>query len=306
MVPWKRRSTFHAVWPWRHRMTRRPRPPSSRPRTAACRPRRMPRPAVTAALRAARRRPPRVLELGVLGALAAGGLGVGGQVELGAVLPEPLQGVEDPLLAVLDVDDDVDVVEQDPAGVAVALAAHRLGAELLVQPLLDLVDDRLDLAVVGRGGQQEGVRDRQHVADVVRDDVVRELVGGRLRGGGDELDRAVSGGHYKAFGRRSGPRGATQGSHGPPTAPHVDQPRTAREAAPGPDRCHAGPVSVGPGARTARSPSTADAPTLVVLAEDDRHVRVRGVLALLHRARRQAQRLGDLHRVRLLRRRRRM
>ena len=139
----------------------------------------------------------------MLRGLAAGGLGVVGQLQLGAVLPQPLQGVEDALLAVLDVDDDVDVVEQDPAGLAVALAAHRLGAELLLQPLLDLVDDRLDLAVVGRGGQQEGVRDRQHVADVVGDDVVRELVGGRLCGGVDELDGAVSGGHYTAFGRRS-------------------------------------------------------------------------------------------------------
>ncbi|GAA3064376.1 hypothetical protein GCM10020000_54980 [Streptomyces olivoverticillatus] len=49
----------------------------------------------------------------------------------------------------LHVHDDVDVVQQHPAGVAVALAAHGLGAELLEQPLLDLVDDRLDLAVVG-------------------------------------------------------------------------------------------------------------------------------------------------------------
>src|SRR5687767_5245770 len=97
-------------------------------------------------------------------------------------------------------DDDVDVVQQDPAGLAVALAAHRLGAELLVQPLLDLVNDRLDLAVVGRGGEQEGVRDGQHVADVVRDDVVRELVGGRLRGHIDQLDGAIGGSHPHPFG----------------------------------------------------------------------------------------------------------
>ena len=45
-----------------------------------------------------------------------------------AVLPEPLEGVEHALLGVLDVDDDVAVVEQHPAPVALALAAHRLGA----------------------------------------------------------------------------------------------------------------------------------------------------------------------------------
>lgn len=99
----------------------------------------------------------------------------------------------------LDVDHDVDVVEEDPAGVAVTLTAHRLDPELLLKPLLDLVDDRLDLAVVGGRGQQEGVCDRQHVADVVRNDVVREPVGGRLSGGVDELDGAVRGGHKQAF-----------------------------------------------------------------------------------------------------------
>src|SRR5687767_11519190 len=142
-------------------------------------------------------------------------------------------------------DDDVDVVQQDPAGLAVALAAHRLGAELLVQPLLDLVDDRLDLAVVGRGGEQEGVRDGQHIADVVCDDVVRELVGGRLSGGGDELERAVSGGHYKAFRRRSGtltgyPKGLTPRRHRPTC--YRSGPGAAEPAAPGPDRRSRGVV----------------------------------------------------------------
>ena len=62
------------------------------------------------------RRRPAGLPLGVLLGLAAGRLGVLGQLELGAVLPQPLQRVEDALLAVLDVHDDVDVVEQHPAG----------------------------------------------------------------------------------------------------------------------------------------------------------------------------------------------
>ena len=52
-----------------------------------------------------------------------------GQLDRRAVPPDPLEGVVDALLGVLDVHDDVDVVEQDPAALAVALAADRLGAQ---------------------------------------------------------------------------------------------------------------------------------------------------------------------------------
>src|SRR5213076_891581 len=45
------------------------------------------------------------------------------------------------------------------------------------------------------GGEQERVCDGQHIADVIRDDVVRELVCRRLRGGLDQIDGAVRGGH---------------------------------------------------------------------------------------------------------------
>ena len=50
------------------------------------------------------------------------------EVDLGAVLPEPLELVELALLVVLDVHDDVAEVDEDPAAVALALAADRLGA----------------------------------------------------------------------------------------------------------------------------------------------------------------------------------
>ena len=113
------------------------------------------------------------------------GLGGVGEGDERAVLPEPLEGVEDPLLGVLDVHDDVAVVEQHPAAVALALAADRL-VPLQAQRLLDRVDDGLDLALVVAGGDDEDVGDGQPVADVDQDDVGGELVGGGLRGGGGE------------------------------------------------------------------------------------------------------------------------
>src|SRR3712207_2526027 len=44
------------------------------------------------------------------------------QLDRGAVAPGPLEGVEGPLLLVLDVDDDLGVVDEHPAAVTLALA----------------------------------------------------------------------------------------------------------------------------------------------------------------------------------------
>src|SRR3954452_10080875 len=109
--PWKRRWAFHSVRPWRSRTTVLIR--SSRSRLGA---------------------------RGPLGRVCLGG-GVGERDER-AVPPEALERVEHPLLGVLDVHDDVTVVEQHPAAVALALAADRLAAGL-PGPLLDRRDGRL-------------------------------------------------------------------------------------------------------------------------------------------------------------------
>src|SRR4029453_9535854 len=92
-----------------------------------------------------------------------------------AVPPEPLEGVEGALLVVLDVDDDVEVVQQHPAALPLALAAYRLG----VQGAPLLLDRRRD---------QERVGDRQLLGDVERDHVLGLLVVGGLRGRGQQLD----------------------------------------------------------------------------------------------------------------------
>src|SRR6266540_4818941 len=65
----------------------------------------------------------------------------------GRVSPEPLQVVVLTLFLVEDVDHDVGEIEQDPAGLTLALAPHRPGA-LLTAGALDLVGDRADLAIV--------------------------------------------------------------------------------------------------------------------------------------------------------------
>src|SRR5207342_17178 len=112
------------------------------------------------------------------------------EVDLGAVLPEPLQLVELTLLVVLDVHDDVAEVEQHPAAVPLPLAADRLGADL-TQPVLHLVDDGADLAVAGRGDDDEGIGERQLLADVDTGDGGGELLVRRGSGGAGELEGTV-------------------------------------------------------------------------------------------------------------------
>ena len=94
----------------------------------------------------------------------------------------------------LHMDDDLAVVDQHPATVPLALAAHRLGADL-AKLVLDLVDDRLDLSFVACGGDQKGVGDRELFADVEGDEVAGQLVGRGARGGVHQLDGMFSGGH---------------------------------------------------------------------------------------------------------------
>jgi hypothetical protein len=82
---------------------------------------------------------------------------------------------------VLDVDYHVKVVEQHPPALALALTAHRLGPGL-AQLVLDVINDRLDLAIVGCRAEQERVGDDKLLAHVVGDDVGSELVGRGSRG----------------------------------------------------------------------------------------------------------------------------
>src|SRR5687768_8741346 len=68
-----------------------------------------------------------------------------GPVDARGVAPQSLEVVVLALLVGEHVHHDVDVVQEDPAPLGLALAADRLAAEL-AKRLLDLLDDRSDLA----------------------------------------------------------------------------------------------------------------------------------------------------------------
>ena len=94
----------------------------------------------------------------------------------------------------LNVHDDVEVVEQDPAAFPLTLTAHGPGPGL-AQPVLDLVHDRPHLAVVGGGTEQEHVGDDELLAHVVGDDVTGELVRRSLCGDPRKLDGPAGSSH---------------------------------------------------------------------------------------------------------------
>ena len=94
----------------------------------------------------------------------------------------------------LDVHDDVHEVEQDPATVALALAARRPGSGG-PHLLLDGVDDRAHLPFVRTGDDHEHIRDRKPVRHVDQQDVLRQLVRGGLGRHLCELDGFLCCGH---------------------------------------------------------------------------------------------------------------
>src|SRR6266436_6765073 len=102
--PWNRRSALYVVWPCRH---------------------------VTSVMTSLSSPPGQML--GATASSAAVKLAPTDRLrqrDQGAVLPQPLQRVVDPLLGVLDVDHDVDVVEQYPARFPLSFAAGGPGPGL--------------------------------------------------------------------------------------------------------------------------------------------------------------------------------
>ena len=93
--------------------------------------------------------------------------------------PEPVQVVVFPLLGAEDVNDDIAVVEQQPAGVYGALAVIGRGA-LSFQAQLDVVEDRADLPLAVPGTDDKVVREAANAADVQQDDISRLLIAGYL------------------------------------------------------------------------------------------------------------------------------
>jgi hypothetical protein len=91
-------------------------------------------------------------------------------------------------------DHHLEIVEQDPAALTLALAADQSGSRL-AHPQLDLVDDGPDLPVVGRRTQHERVGDDELIAHVIGDDAVGQLVRRGQRGGFDKLDGPWCGSH---------------------------------------------------------------------------------------------------------------
>src|SRR6266508_2092558 len=99
----------------------------------------------------------------------------GGDFDRGHVAPQILEAVIVPRLLREDVEDDVEVVGEDPGRLALAVDVARDDAALLLQLLPHLVVDRLRLARVAARADDEIVGVRAHRTHVEDDNVPREL-----------------------------------------------------------------------------------------------------------------------------------
>jgi hypothetical protein len=120
-------------------------------------------------------------------------LGAGG-VELDGrhVAPELLEAVVIPRLGREDVQDDVEVVREDPVPLSLALDGSRPQLVIALQALPDLVRDRLGLSRIAPVAQDEEVRvdaDRPQVED---DDVLRQLLLGEAGNEASLIERGQS------------------------------------------------------------------------------------------------------------------
>ncbi len=102
------------------------------------------------------------------------------------ITPQLLQLVELARGRVEDVNDEVDVIDQDPLSTLQALHMVRSNA-LFLQLVQDVIGDRLDLNVGGAGGDQEIVRCGGDAPEIEGNDVVslplQRQLGGALQNG---------------------------------------------------------------------------------------------------------------------------
>ena len=101
------------------------------------------------------------------------------QVDLLAVGPQMLEGIELARLVVEDVHDHAAVVQQHPRAAAVALAVQRLLAGLR-ELLLHLVAQRVDLRVGRTGADDKILRERRDLVDADELDIFALLAVERL------------------------------------------------------------------------------------------------------------------------------
>ena len=85
-------------------------------------------------------------------------------------------------------DHQIAVVEQDPAPVAFALLTQRALVEIVFQVVVNVLDQRLDVAARRTGCDQEEIGENDQFGDIEQDEVEALLIG-------DDLRRMLGGGY---------------------------------------------------------------------------------------------------------------
>ena len=130
---------------------------------------------------------------------SVGHLGKVGEVDRGGVAPQALEPVELPSVFDEDVNDEVDVVHQNPFAGAQSLDVRGTALQLPAQALLDRPGDRDDLPIRVAVANDEVVGEVAETAEVKNDEILGLLVECGLDAVGDLWRNPVD---QRAFSRR--------------------------------------------------------------------------------------------------------
>jgi hypothetical protein len=132
--------------------------------------------------------PRRLLLLRLAGAMAHRRLLVGFERDALGIRPKSLEVVVIALLRLEDVNDEVHVVQEDPAALSFALSSERLDLSAR-QSVFDLLGDGPDLTIRLAATDQEVVRNLEQAGHVEDDDPLGLLIRGSRRSLGDPFPR---------------------------------------------------------------------------------------------------------------------
>ena len=100
------------------------------------------------------------------------------------VAPKIFQRIKGPLLAMKNVHDHIRVIRHHPLAGWKAIDAPRPNSMILAQPVLELVDDRLEMRLRIPRAEQKKVRETRNAAHVQRHEIfgflIRRNIGAKL------------------------------------------------------------------------------------------------------------------------------
>jgi hypothetical protein len=109
----------------------------------------------------------------------------GFQFQAWRVTPEVLERIKGPLLVMKDMHDDIRIISHHPLARRKAVDPPRPDSMILPQPILEFVDDRLQVRLGVSRAKQKEIREARDAAHIQRHEIfsflIRRYFGAKLR-----------------------------------------------------------------------------------------------------------------------------